>query len=515
MEEKFKVSLYIRVSTGRQASEGDSLEEQEKELKKFCEYKNYLIHKIHIERGRSAKDTNRPEYQNLLSDVQAKRINAVVVKKLDRLSRSLLDFEDFMLTAQKHEVEFISLKESFDTTGAMGKAMLRVALVFAQLEREQNSERVKDVMTFRAENGYHNGGKPAYGYDSINKELVPHRQEKKILELIFNKFIETKSTMDVARMLNDAGYRNRHNQLWDCRKILHTLKNPLYIGQVTWNDKQYQGVHQPLITEKVFNQVQTIFERKGRNFFAHTHTRAMLKGLLICGDCRAVMTTSHALNRKKQKYFYYRCTSTTNRPGKDSKICNFKYVGFKIVETRFIQLLLSLGTEEKFKPIENKILKYNHEIEKETQKIKSEITTLQNKLETIKTNKDRYLDSLISNKFLSLERKKINNKLEELEQEEKQAKTQLYQQEFAQNQKMGELIPTTEFKEALITLRRDYDAFSEEQLQNYLTQHIKEVVYFPEKLTLQFRQLPWELEFADPAATSSTPDKSAKQQVLA
>src|SRR6185436_2589283 len=176
---KFKVSLYIRVSTGRQASEGDSLEEQEKELKKFCEYKNYLIHKTHIEPGKSAKDTNRPEYQKLLEDVKAKRINAVIVKKLDRLSRSLLDFEDFMLTAQNHGVEFISIKENFDTTGAMGKAMLRVALVFAQLEREQTSERVKDVLAFRAENGQHNGGKPAYGYDAVNKELVPHKQERK------------------------------------------------------------------------------------------------------------------------------------------------------------------------------------------------------------------------------------------------------------------------------------------------------------------------------------------------
>lgn len=198
MDNKFKVSLYIRVSTGRQAKEGDSLEEQEKELKKYCEYKNYLIHKIHIERGRSAKDTNRPEYQKMLNDVKEKSINAVVVKKLDRLSRSLLDFEEFMRTAQDNEVEFISLKENFDTTNAMGKAMLRVALVFAQLEREQTSERVTDVMTFRAEQGLYNGGNIPYGYDLINKELVPHKQDKKIVERLFDKFIETKSTAMVA-----------------------------------------------------------------------------------------------------------------------------------------------------------------------------------------------------------------------------------------------------------------------------------------------------------------------------
>ena len=91
MPDTFKVSLYIRVSTERQANEGDSLDEQEKELRRFCEFKHYAIHQVHIEPGRSAKDTKRPEYQKLMADIEAQRINAVVVKKLDRLSRSLLE----------------------------------------------------------------------------------------------------------------------------------------------------------------------------------------------------------------------------------------------------------------------------------------------------------------------------------------------------------------------------------------------------------------------------------------
>lgn len=136
-QETFVVDLYIRVSTDRQAKEGDSLEEQESELKKFCDYRNFKIHKVFIERGKSGGNTNRPEYKKLVKDIEAGKINAVVVKKLDRLSRSLLDFEQLMTKLQDNEVEFISLRENFDTTTAMGKAMLRVALVFAQLEREQ------------------------------------------------------------------------------------------------------------------------------------------------------------------------------------------------------------------------------------------------------------------------------------------------------------------------------------------------------------------------------------------
>jgi site-specific DNA recombinase len=495
MEDKLKVSLYIRVSSSRQANDGDSLEEQEKELKKFCEYKNYLIHRTHIERGRSAKNTNRPEYQKLLEDVQAKRINAVVVKKLDRLSRSLLDFEAFMLTAQKHEVEFISLKESFDTTGAMGKAMLRVALVFAQLEREQTSERVKDVMTFRAESGYHNGGKPAYGYDSINKELVPHRQEKKNLELIFTKFLENKSTVQTAKLLNDAGIRNRHGKLWDCRRILHILKNPLYIGQVTWNGKQFAGLHQPIIAENIFKQTQVVFQKKGRDLFSETYTQSILKGLLLCGECGSTMTTSFSLNHSKQKYFYYRCARTTNTPSKSNKSCRVRSLAFKTIEDRVIDLLISLAKEEKFKLIENKILKHNQEVEKGTQGIKADILALGNKLGSIQLNKDRYLDSLIASQFLSSERKKITDKLEALELEEKQTKAELYKQELALNQRSYDQIPLTEFKQALVTLRRDYQELAKDQLHQHLNKTIKEIVYFSDRLKLTFHLLPWPLEF--------------------
>lgn len=150
---QFPVSLYIRVSTDRQAKKGDSLEEQESELKKFCDYRNFQIRKIFIERGKFGGNTNRPEYQKLVKDIKSGKIKAIVVKKLDRLSRSLLDFEALMLKMQENNVEFMSLRENFDTTMAMGKAMLRVALVFAQLKREQTAERIKDVIAYRASQG--------------------------------------------------------------------------------------------------------------------------------------------------------------------------------------------------------------------------------------------------------------------------------------------------------------------------------------------------------------------------
>ena len=198
IKEEMKVNIYIRVSTARQAKEGDSLDEQETELKKFCEYRGFQIRNIYIEPGRSGGTANRPKYQKLLKDIKANRVNAVVVKKIDRLSRSLLDFESFMRLAQEHNVEFISIKESFDTTSAMGKAMLRIAMIFAQLEREQTSERVTDTMTYRASQGLFNGGIPSYGYTNANKELIPYPKERQIVELIFEQFLNNKSTTQTA-----------------------------------------------------------------------------------------------------------------------------------------------------------------------------------------------------------------------------------------------------------------------------------------------------------------------------
>lgn len=494
MDKKTRVSLYIRVSTGRQANEGDSLEEQENELKKFCEYKNYLIHKIYIERGRSAKDTNRPEYQKLLESIKEKKINAVIVKKLDRLSRSLLDFEEFMKIAQQHNVEFISLKENFDTTNAMGKAMLRVALVFAQLEREQTSERISDVMGYRAEQGLYNGGITPYGYDSINKELSPHKQEKKIVELIFNKVIESKSTIEVARFLNEMGYRNRSGQLWDCRRINNILQNSVYKGIVRWGKKLYQGIHQPIISDKKFEEARYILNRN-KYISKNNKTNAILQRILFCGDCHCPMSPSHSLNRNKQKYFYYRCTKTNNTTGTKQSKCKFKYTSFNAIEERVINLMLSLSQEQSFKLLENQILKHNQTIERQLQYIKNELIMLERKLETIKEKKEHYLDSLISLKFLSSERQRINEKLEELDTEEKQAKANLYKQQFELSQKTDERIDLTDFKERLVSFKKDYESFSRTQLKEYLITTIQEIIYYPEKLTVHFRLLPWPVDF--------------------
>jgi len=484
MQDKFKVSIYIRVSTGRQANEGDSLEEQEKELKKFCEYKNYLIHKVHIERGRSAKNTNRPEYQKLVESIKDKKINAVVVKKLDRLSRSLLDFEEFMKIAQANEVEFISLKENFDTTNAMGKAMLRVALVFAQLEREQTSERVTDVMSFRAEQGFYNGGHLSFGYDLINAELVPHKKERKVIEIVFNRFLETQSTSQVAHELNAEGQKTRKDHLWTAAKIDYVLRNPLYIGKIKWNKKSYPGIHQPLITEETFNRVQNIFSK--RRFFRHGQkVVGLLKHLLICGHCQSFMLPNYTRKKNKKLYFYYRCASTTKTTL--NKNCQNKYLQMDEINQKVISKILELADETKLKMIEQSIKKENLLISKQIDILKTEIESHENQLKVIQTKKEKYLDSLISNPFSEKERQTINSKIDDFSLEEKKIKATIYKCQLSVDQEQNKIQKTDVFKKELIDLKINHKQWDFKKLQTWFQRNVRQITANSFDLIIEFK----------------------------
>ncbi|MFC1771361.1 recombinase family protein [Candidatus Margulisiibacteriota bacterium] len=492
-KEKFVVDLYIRVSTDRQAKEGDSLEEQESELKKFCEYRGYQIYKVYIEKGRSGGNTKRPEYQNLLGDVSKGKINAVVVKKLDRLSRSLLDFEEFMRLLQEKDVEFISLKENFDTTSAMGKAMLRVALVFAQLEREQTSERLVDVMGYRASQGLFNGGTPAFGYTNANKELIPYPKEKIIVEAIFKHYLETKSIAETARFLNNAGYRNRKGSLWDRQRLQEILKNPIYIGKKRWNGNLYQGIHKPIITEKQFQSVKMIFKEE-YYICPTTNTKGILQRLIYCGSCGHLMTPSYGTSRSKTKYYYYRCTST-NKSEKEQSPCSLRNVSFKVAEKTIIDLIFSLSEGLGFSVVENKALKYNQEIEKELGALKTEINMLKTEKDSIKQKKDRYFDSLISGDFTSSEREKINKRIEEIELEEKQVQARLFKQEFEYEEKKEDLINLMPIKRAVISFKTDHETYNRKAMRAFLYKILERFYYSKEAIKVKFRALPFEITF--------------------
>lgn len=492
-EDKFVVDLYIRVSTDRQAKEGDSLEEQESELKKFCEYRGFQIHKVLVERGKSGGNTNRPEYQKLLVDIEAKKINAVVVKKLDRLSRSLLDFEQLMTRLQANEVEFISLRENFDTTTAMGKAMLRVALVFAQLEREQTSERIKDVMEYRASQGCYNGGAVAFGYSVIDKELIPYKKEKEIVELIFAKFLDLKSIWDVAQLLNDGGIPNRRHKPWLDTQIQAILKNPVYTGRIQWKGQNFEGSHLPIISTHKFELVQDIFKQthgKKRSKISHP----LFKKILVCGCCDKPMTLSYAYNRTKTKYFYYRCTSLGHNIGKKST-CTIRQINLDKLEAILLDLLANLSGFPEFKKWQIQVQEHNTEVAQSEFKYLEEIKNIEAVIATLKDKKDSFLESLVSNQFLSGERKRINERMDELETEIKRYQSQLFKTQFEKSQLSEKLIDTTTINEMLVIFKNDLMNTTIPQQQAIIAKSIARLIYHPKCITIFFSNIPFECQF--------------------
>jgi site-specific DNA recombinase len=485
------VDLYIRVSTDRQAKEGDSLEEQESELKKFCDYRGFQIHRVLIERGKSGGNTNRPEYRRLVADIEAGKINAVVVKKLDRLSRSLLDFEQLMTRLQANNVEFISLRENFDTTTAMGKAMLRVALVFAQLEREQTAERIKDVFAWRAEQGLYNGGTRPFGYDALLSELVPHKQERKVVEFIYDSFLELKSTTLVARKCLEMGFRDRDNKPIDKRKVHKILNRPIYKGFVKWNDALFKGIHQPLVTESKWEKVQAIFTDR-ETVSSRNKVKGLLKGFLICGKCHNYLSPNYTKKKNGSIYEYYRCASTFNH--KANSKCEGQYRPLKEVHELVFASLSNFATEAELTRIKKKLAKHNAEIQRDIQRIEADIAKSKAQLNTTKQKKERYLDSLIAGNFSQKERKLINDKIDEFSLLEKQLETDIYRETFQLAELKDKIVAIDPFKESVLKFKVNYEAMTEKELKDWLKANLGRIILDQDIIKMDIKKLPFRLE---------------------
>lgn len=239
-------AIYIRVSTEDQALHGFSLAGQEDALKNYCSALGYEIHKIYRDEGKSAKDIkHRPAMQEMLQEAEQKHFSAIFIYKLDRFSRSL---KDLILTIEKLKewnVDFISLQDRIETASASGKLMFHIISAFAEFERNIIGERTSFGMERKSKEG---GAitKPPFGYRMINKKLEMDPEEGSKVEQLFKEFLDN----DMS--LNQLG--KRYNLTVNGLKKV--LSNRAYRGEVKFDGKTNKGIHQPLLTEELFNKVQ-------------------------------------------------------------------------------------------------------------------------------------------------------------------------------------------------------------------------------------------------------------------
>mgnify|MGYP002644797775 FL=1 len=288
-----KGACYVRVSTDNQL-ENYSIEEQTDRLKAYCKAKDIQIVKIYTDGGYSGGNVNRPALQQMLQDIDKGLIDSVIVYKLDRLSRSQKDtlmlIEDCFLAKN---VDFVSVNENFDTSTPFGRAMIGILSVFAQLEKDQITERFTMGRIGRAKNGYfHGGGNAPTGYDYIDGELVINDYEAIQVKDLYNRFLKGYPIHNCWQYMQQK-YGGWSNEV----SVRNVLKNELYIGKVKFKGVAYQGNHQPIISEETFRQVQDLFNssRRASDTFKRSPFKAstLLSSLVYCGKCGARFHGEH------------------------------------------------------------------------------------------------------------------------------------------------------------------------------------------------------------------------------
>lgn len=302
-------AIYVRVSTSEQVKEGYSIEEQIDRLKSYCKALKWSETKLYIDAGYSGGNMNRPALMELLRDVRGNKIKRVVVYKLDRLSRSQKDtlilIEDEFLG---HDCDFVSMSENFDTSSPFGRAMVGILAVFAQLERDQIKERMSMGREARAKDGKWVGvGNVPIGYDYKDGLLTINDYEAMQIRELFDLYISGNSPRAIARIFDDKGYKTRYGK-WYEKRIVTTLNNKLYIGQVEFNKTYYDGIHEPIISEAVFEEAQKEQNFRKRTIIPKAREFTLLGGLLFCRRCGARYGIYGS-----GKYKYYACHSRRKR----------------------------------------------------------------------------------------------------------------------------------------------------------------------------------------------------------
>ena len=348
--------------------------------------------KTYQDRGYSGKNTDRPSFQRLLKDISAGRVSKLYVYRLDRFSRSIADFGQLWKVLQAHDVEFVSVTENFDTSTPMGRAMLHIIMVFAQLERETTAERVKDNYATRALTGAWPGGPAPYGYHNsrlrdangrLIPTLVPDEELIPIILRIFNEYAaEDASLGDVVRSLNADGVPCAQRCFWDNVSVSRLLHNPVYVmadeqvrlyykalgANVLSPESAFDGVHGALLYGKreanerkytslreqnvvMLNSVGVVPSElwiKCQEKLAHntqvknsgkgTHT--WLSGLLKCAKC------GYSIKIQTEKKFRWMvCSGRYNTARCDAKItCSLSELE-EAIEAELERLLAECPTE--------------------------------------------------------------------------------------------------------------------------------------------------------------------------
>lgn len=363
-------AIYTRKSTDENLnSDFTSLDSQREYCQSFVKSREGEGWRVYPEEyndpGFSGGNINRPGLRKLLHDARNGKFQVVVCYKYDRLSRNTKDFLHVLDIFDQNQVAFVSVTQPIDTTSSVGRLMRSILMDFSQFEREMIAERTRDKLYAMAQKGKRTGGRPIIGFDiqKDTKKILVNPEERKIVIEMFDTYTKTKSLSLTAEALNRKGYRMKEWISNDGRKmggqefnkanLWYLLRNPQYIGKISFRQKELPGEHEAIITEQTRAAALKLLQVNGNGKlhkeFQNRRHLFLLKGLVRCVCCNTSMTPTSARPRKEERFFYYKCLSVVKQ---NKSACQVRSVPAQAIEEFVLKKLEQLGED---KPLVEKI----------------------------------------------------------------------------------------------------------------------------------------------------------------
>jgi len=453
--DKVATAIYMRVSTERQEETGVSLQTQKERLHAYCTMKGFTNVKEYLDVGSGRTTENRINFKRMLEDVECGFIKNVVILKLDRLTRSIIDLNKLVSQLNEHNCELHSCTENIDTTTASGRMMMNLIGTFAQWESETISERVKVNMQSLAEKGVWQSSVP-YGFNlGDDKRLEVNEEEKEHIKQAFDLVIQGNSFTHAENKIS-----NKYNLNWHKGFLLKKLRSPSTVGDMYRNETTIENTHPPLITRQERDKLLSIANER------HSPRMQIFQGDLfrrkvVCPYCAKIMSLrANKSERDNSNLYSYNCHHCYRNKGKTPTVSELR------LEDAFVKYLERIS------------ISYDKEDIKTTDKEK-EINNLKMSLRSLEEEKKRiqkaWIKGFMEDDDLVEHQKEVDNKVLEIENKLSELTNQTFE------------LTTDDILNIQTTLRENYEHMTKDEKITFIQSHIKEI-HFTRKLLKGYKK---------------------------
>ncbi|AQT57418.1 TPA: recombinase family protein [Enterococcus faecium] len=490
-----RVALYIRVSTQEQALEGHSIQAQEQNGRQFAERMGYEVVEVYADEGISGKSTkNRFAYQRMMNDARNHRFDLLVIWKLTRLGRNMLDVLQTVEELLRYDVGLHSISEQFDVTTSTGKLMLQLLGSFGEFERNQIAENVQMSMQSLVKDKKRYAGGRRLGYVSGidtngQKQLVIEPEEAKIVRLIYAKYLGGAGYRAIANFLNRQGYQTVKKNAFSTTAVKDILRNKIYAGYleyaryINWETKRrkgknprpilVKGTHEPIISEEDYQKVQERLALEGKQPKWNHTGENVLTGLLRCPECGAPMAASNVTNTlkdgTKKRIRYYSCSVFRN---KGASVCHANSIRAEQAETFVADRLKEIVQLPEVLP--RLVAALNEEIVRQSQPLEQELVVLLERKEELKTKIEKWEAALEDSPELF---PMLKDRLDELT--EKRRQLHIRENEILGIFQQGEPIQVKDVQRILTNLDRFLAQSEKKQIKALYRTFIEKITFDP------------------------------------